>query len=110
MMGKTRSAQHAYSLLVLRVAEAGGLQLMVAAMRTHPQALEVQQRSVAVLYCCRGLFRPYYWGYFRGHATGAVSAAMQAFDEGDGNRRYAVLVLNCLQGLDPSNVPRRGNA
>jgi len=95
---------------VLRVAEAGGLQLMVAAMRTHPQALEVQQRSVVVLYYCRGLFRPYYWGYFRGHATGAISAAMQAFDEGDGTRAYAVLVLNCLKGLDPSNVPRRGNA
>ena len=64
---------------VQRVADAGGLQLMVAAMRMHPQALEVQQRSVAVLYCCRGLFPQYYWGYFRGHATGVISAAVQAW-------------------------------
>jgi len=83
------------------VADAGGLQLMVAAMRTHPQELEVQRGSVAVLYSCRGLFcrAPYGHRVSRGDGRAVISAAMQAFDESDWSRprQFALSVLNLIQ-------------
>ena len=98
---------------VQRVADAGGLQLLVAAMRTHPQALEVQQGSVAVLYSCRGLFCRAPYGHRVSEVGGraVISAAMQAFDESDSDwsllpldwsrsRQFALSVLNCLAPIE----------
>ena len=97
---------------VQRVADAGGLQLMVAAMRTHPQ-LEVQQGSVAVLYSCRGLFcrAPYGQRVSEVGGRAVISAALKAFNESDSDwsllpldwsrsRQFALSVLNCLAPIE----------
>ena len=88
---------------VERVAEAGGLQLVVAAMRAHPQVLEVQKPSVALLYFCRGLLCRAPYGRLVSEAGGqaAVSAAMQSFpdDEGNTHRGCALSLLDCLAAI-----------
>ena len=88
---------------VERVAEAGGLQLVVAAMRAHPQVLEVQKPSVALLYYCRGLLCRVPYGRLVSEAGGqaAVSAAMQSFpdDEGNTHRGCALSLLDCLAAI-----------
>ena len=98
---------------VQRVADAGGLQLLVAAMRTHPTALEVQRGSVLVLYTCRGLFCRAPYGHRVSEVGGraVISAWLEctlSFDESEWSplgpwsraRQFALSVLNCLP---PSN-------
>ena len=86
---------------VERVAEAGGLQLVVAAMRAHPQVLEVQKPSVGLLYLCRGLLCRAPYGRLVSEAGGqaAVSAAMQSFpdDERNTHRGCALALRDCLR-------------